>query len=269
MNFVKNNFTGNDIFYHSSKNGLNGKISPNKNDKHKKRDFGDGFYLGSKKKQTIALVNSCPNAKLYEIQIPLDLLNENNTLILSKNDWMFFVLYNRGYLEKIKDTEFYNYYKHLADNKQFIIGNIADDVFTTCMKDFVKGSITDYVFMKLIDCYSYGIQIVAKTEEACRQLNNHIIKEKNLSSEDRLDALNSRKLNREQQEKDYEIRKAKLLRESFKEHKGKFIDDIFEDIKIGKILPSTIDSVNVTNIKFDSNIIDEEEKDYDEYEFFL
>ena len=46
----------------------------------KKRDFGDGFYLGYKKKQTIALVNSCPKAKLYEIKIPIISLNTDNTL---------------------------------------------------------------------------------------------------------------------------------------------------------------------------------------------
>ncbi len=82
---------------------------------------------------------------------------------------MYYVLYNRGYLKPIKGTALYEHYAHLDEGKPFIVGAIADDVYACCIKDFTKGIITDYAFMQLIDCYSYGLQIVAKTEEACRQ----------------------------------------------------------------------------------------------------
>lgn len=269
MKYVKNNYTNGDTFFHSSQKGLDGEISPDHNNPKKKRDFGDGFYLGNKPNQTIALVNSCPDAKLYEIRIPKGILNKENTIKLTKMDWMYFVLYNRGYLNPIKGTPFYEHYAHLADGKQFIVGAIADDVYATCMKDFaVKGIITDYAFMQLIDCYSYGIQIVAKTEEACRQLE--IYSEKILTAEDRMDSLQTRKFSRAEQEVDYERRRAALMIE----RKGQFIGEIFENIRQGKVeIPAiknpsdSIEKEKKVNIKFESPIHDERGDD-DEYEYF-
>lgn len=263
MRIVKGCTSTSYTFYHSSKEGLSGSISPYCNDENKKRDFGDGFYLGDKKKQTIALVNSCPEAKLYEIKIPIISLNTDNTLLLSKEDWMYFVLYNRGKLDPIKGTDFYKYYEHLADKKQFIIGSIADDVFSTCMKDFANGIITDYTFMQLIDCYSYGTQIVAKTEEVCKTLNENIVSVKDLTAEERMESLTSRKLNRSEQEKDYVKRRAELI----SLRKGKYISELFNDILMGKITEPTMDYTDYRNIEFDSPIHDERNDD-NEYSFY-
>lgn len=263
MRIVKGISSSSYTFYHSSKEGISGIISPYVNDENKKRDFGDGFYLGNKVKQTIALVNSFPNAKLYEILVPITSLNTDDTLLLSKEDWMYFVLYNRGKLEPIRGTDFYRYYEHLADNKQFIVGSIADDVFPTCMKDFSNGIITDYAFMQLIDCYSYGTQIVAKTVEACRILNENIVNIKDLSAEDRMESLNSRRLNRSSQEKDYIQRRAELVAL----RKGQYIGELFDNIKSGKITEPTLEYSYYDNIEFDSPI-HEERSDDDEYTFY-
>jgi len=241
----------NNCFYHSSKKGIEGKIRPDFNDKDKKRDFGDGFYLGDKKLQTISLVNSYPNAKLYEIEIPKDIMNKDNTLFLTKNDWVYYVLYNRGYLQPVKDTYFYNYYANISNDKDFVIGSIADDVFSTCMKDFANGVITDYMFMQLIDCYSYGNQIAAKTNKACESL---IIKsEKALTTEDRMNSLSTRKMTRATQETDYIQRRAKLLIE----RKGQFIGEIFDDIlKKKKEITSPYVTKDIRNLYFETPIHD-------------
>lgn len=263
MEYVINTSTNKEIFFHASKNGIEGTPNPHHNDSKKKRDFGDGFYLGSKERQTIALVNSSPDAKLYKYKIPNDLLNSENTLFLTKQDWMYFVLYNRGYLEPIKHTEFYQYYAHIADNKDYIVGPIADDVFSTCMQDFVKGIITDYMFMQLIDCYSYGTQIVAKTQDACDNLVPYSFK--NLTATDRMNALETRKLNRHQQEIDYEERRAKLLLE----RKGKYISELFSDIEKG-IIPTPISDFKqemLKNIKFPETIKEHNENEKEIIQF--
>lgn len=172
-------------------------------------------------------------------------------------------LYNRGYLESIKHTKFYQYYAHIADNKEYIVGPIADDVFSTCMQDFVKGIITDYMFMQLIDCYSYGTQIVAKTQDACDNLVPYSFK--NLTATDRINALETRKLNRHQQEIDYEKRRANLLLE----RKGKYISELFSDIEKG-IIPTPMNDFKqqmLKNIKFPETIKEHDEHDKDNEQF--
>ena len=259
MEYVKNSITGEDIFYHSSKKGIIGKISPDANDPTKFRDFGDGFYLGNKKNQTIALVNSSPNPKLYSIKIPKGVLNKENTLKLSKKDWMYFVLYNRKCLEELTGTDFYEYYAHLADNKQYIMGPIADDTFSFCVKDFMNGNITDYVFMQLIDRYSYGSQIVAKTQQACDNLISVDCKE--LSPSDRMNALKTRKLTRTQQEQDYMEQKNRLM----KERKGLFISEIFEEVRQYTTMLPDENLSKSDNIEFESPIHEESEGYYEPF----
>lgn len=129
------------------------------------------------------------------------------------------------------------------------------------MKDFARGIITDYAFMQLIDCYSYGLQIVAKTEEACRQLE--IYSEKELTAKERKDSLDARKYSRGEQEKDYLERRAKLM----VERKGQFISELFEEIRQGKLVVPIIQDAKASNIEFKSPVHDERSDD-DEYEYF-
>lgn len=250
--YVKNLCTGNYCFFHASRKGIEGKIDPNHNDSLKTRDFGDGFYIGNKKNQTIALVNSCPEPHLYEIKIPLSALNNDNIVKLDKDAWMYYVLYNRKLMEPLKDTEFYKYYADLDKTADFIVGPIADDVFSSCIKDFKLGIITDYMFKQLIDCYSYGNQITVKTQKACDQLV--IYNEKILTAEDKKNALETKSMTRKDQEHDYVRRRAELM----KERKGLYIGEIFEEIREGKIgVPKSIEKQK--NIEFETPIHDNKE----------
>lgn len=261
MEYVKNSFTGGEVFFHSSKKGIIGNIDPSfsyedeKNKNNKKYDFGKAFYLGDKPKQTIALVNSCKTPKLYGFKIPSNALNEDNTLFLSKKEWMFYVLYNRGHLKEIVGTSFYEQIKELDKNKNFVVGPIADDVFSSCMKDFLNGVITDFMFLKLIDRYSYGTQIAVKSETAAVSLNKVLIHD--ITNFERADALNSRKLNRHEQEIDYLTARAELIAT----RKGKYLHEIFKEIR----------EDNVGFIEYDErfdNLYFETEEGDEEYEFF-
>lgn len=220
MGFVINPDTGGNSFFHGSKIGIHGKISPNSN--IGKTDFGNGFYIGTKRTQALLRVTNDYEPILYEFKIPDDCLNDSNTLRLGKDDWVYFVLYNRGLLEDIKGSAFYDYYAHLADNKDFIVDPIADDVFDRCIQDFKDNNITDYVFKELIDSFQYGTQIAVKSQRACDSIilvNKHV-----LTNIDRKRVLEKRMLSKRQRFDYYNKRKASLN----VERKGKYLSEIKE-----------------------------------------
>lgn len=227
MHFVINQDTGDDIFFHSSRQGIHGPILPSSN--VSRTDFGDAFYMGTKRTQALLRVTNEQAPILYELKIPKECLNQNNTLQLSKNDWLYFVLYNRGVLNDIKGTTFYEYYAHLADGKDFIVGPIADDVYDKCIKDFRDNNITDYMFKEIIDSFQYGTQIAAKSKAAC----DSIIIEKAyaLTKEERKQALERHSMNKRQRYKYYQMRKNILS----VERKGQYLSEIKERALLGNI----------------------------------
>lgn len=261
-NYYLNKDTQTDIFYHSSKKGIDGKIMPNyssddgKTFARKNTDFGQGFYIGTKYDQALSHVNNDPFPFMYEIKIPLCCITEQNTLKLSKEDWVYFVLYNRKRLEPIRDTEFYKYYEHLADNKQFIIGPIADDVFNRCINDFVDNNITDYTFRQLIDCFHFGNQIVAKTQKACDMLQ--IVSETPVLKKERKISLNKCPITREEKLEYYEEKKLEF---NIKKE-GRFLSQIFDLIKNNQYPIPTMnnkkDIIYKENIEFPNEIHEEE-----------
>ncbi len=223
MKYLKNPETNDYIFYHGSKKGITGKITPNKNES--KSDFGDGFYIGIKENQTLSRVANEKAPYAYEFKIPENCITEENTLKLSKQDWIYFVLYNRGKLEDLKGTGFYQKYATLADGKDFIIGPIADDVFDKCMKDFCENNITDYTFAELINMFDYGTQIVAKSQKACDVLEEE--SSRLLSKDERKAIINNKKTTKRKRFAIYEAKKAELNAM----RKGKYLSEIKTEIK--------------------------------------
>ena len=165
--FLLNYDTNTDVFYHGSKNGIIGKISPSS---RSNCDFGTGFYIGTKYAQAVDIASLGTSPSIYEIKIPAEVFTKENTLFLTKEDWMLYTLYNRGKLEKIKNTPLYNYYSTLDKDKQFVIGAIVDDSYRDCMEAYLYRGLTDNGYYELVDCFNYGVQIVAKTQEACDKL---------------------------------------------------------------------------------------------------
>ena len=167
--FLKNTDTNTEIFYHGSRDGLKGNIRPVS---RANCDFGVGFYIGTKYAQAVDIASSLSgqNPSVYELKIPGNIFTKKNTLFLTKRDWLYYTLYNREKLEKIKDTPLYNYYSALDKDKQFIIGAIVDDSYKNCLEMYLRNGLTDKGYFEIIDSFNYGIQIVAKTQEACDKL---------------------------------------------------------------------------------------------------
>ena len=222
MDFVINHDTGDSSFFHGSRVGIQGRISPNSN--IGKTDFGNAFYIGTKRTQALLRVTNEYEPVIYEVKIPKECLNKDNTLQLGKDDWVYFVLYNRGLLEDIKDSSFYKYYAHLADGKDFIVGPIADDVYDRCIQDFKENNITDYVFKELIDSFQYGTQIAVKSQKACDSII--LVKKHILTKNDRKQVLEKRMMNKRQRFEYYNKRKAFLNTE----RKGKYLSEIKAEI---------------------------------------
>lgn len=222
MGYYQNIDTSKDILFHGSKEGIVGEISPDKS--MASTDFGNGFYLGTKELQTLSRVTNEPAPYAYEFKIPDTYINENNTITLSVDDWVYFVLYNRGRLEDMKGTDFYDKYEHLADGKDFIIGPIADDVYGKCIDDFCDGRITDWTFRQLIDCFDYGIQIVAKSQRACDCLEP--VSERAMSKDERKSIIDRRKMSKKERFQYYNDKVAELN----KERRGEYLSEIKEKI---------------------------------------
>lgn len=143
--------------------------------------------MGTKREQAELLVLDEPSSVIYTLNLHLENIPQKHILIFSNPmDWAFFVLYNRNMLEDfegIQNTQFYKNLANIANNKDIIIGPIADDNMTMIMEQFVDETITDKTFMECIRCINWGSQYVAKTKRACEQIE--IIKKEKITTEKR------------------------------------------------------------------------------------
>jgi len=152
------------LLYHGSRGGLQGAIEP----KSRPRcDFGVGFYMGTNELQAKTLVASDANPYFYKLNVKLSKVPKSKILTLKDLDWAYFVLYNRGKLESVKGTAFYKKYQKMGNDKDFIVGPIADDNMSRVIKQFVNDEITDKALLKSLSVINYGVQYVAKTPLAC------------------------------------------------------------------------------------------------------
>ena len=223
------------ILYHSSKAGLIGNIKPIS---RPNCDFGQGFYLGTDELQTQSLVlsNKFENPVCYRVLLKISEIDENRILKLNGLDWVFFVLYNRNHLEELKGTTFYEKYAHLADNKDIIIGPIADDNMRNAILDFEEDYITDEVLKKCLSTVDYGLQYVLKTPLSCSKVDilesNFIKKDSNLPA-----LINYAEIHRQQGVEDYKqikrsaIRTGRYLFEIIEEEKQKTCQQILEPVE--------------------------------------
>lgn len=167
------------ILYHGSRGGISGSIKPISRERC---DFGKGFYMGTNPEQTISLVSGDPSPYFYKVSLNLSTVSPFRIAYLKDMDWAYYVLYNRGKLESLKNSDFYNRITGLGKDKDFIVGPIADDAMNESMKRFINNQITDKAFLESIKAIDYGTQYVAKTEFACSKIN--IIEERELYDEE-------------------------------------------------------------------------------------
>lgn len=150
------------VLYHGSKSGIVGKISPSS---RQQCDFGKGFYMGTEPSQGLTLICDFDKSKFYIVSIDI---SDLTTFEISPNlDWAMVVAYNRGKMEKVKNTAIYNKYREMSENKDVMIGNIANDRMFFVIDSFFIGNITDKTLVHSLSALELGKQYVAKTQKAC------------------------------------------------------------------------------------------------------
>ena len=150
------------LLYHGSKSGIVGDIAPKS---RKQCDFGMGFYMGTDPNQPLTLICDYEESRFYIVSIYADALKslEVNTDI----DWAMLVAYNRGKMEKIKDTDLYNKYRDMMTDKDLIIGSIANDRMFYVIDNFFVGNVTDVALVNSLSALQLGRQYVTVSQKGC------------------------------------------------------------------------------------------------------
>ena len=151
------------LLYHGSKSGVKGKIAPKS---RRQCDFGQGFYMGTEPSQPLTLICDYESAKFYIVSVQMNQIEKME--VPANIEWAMFVAYHRGRMDHIQGTSFYNKYHHMAEGKDLIIGNIADDRMFYVIDNFFIGNITDQALVNSLAALELGKQYVAVTEKACQ-----------------------------------------------------------------------------------------------------
>lgn len=158
------------FYYHGSRQGIVGIISPNHNSKET-LDFGHGFYLGASFLQSSTFVASEEEGKdrIYKFEFDT---SDLNVLELNGLDWVFFVAYNRGKIPQDKSTsKLYQKMNRISGGGyDVIVGQIADDRMAPTMRLFFNNELK---YEQLYECLiklNIGKQWCLKTEKACERL---------------------------------------------------------------------------------------------------
>lgn len=206
------------VLYHGSRGGIVGYIAPCS---RVRCDFGKGFYMGTKPEQAKTLVYTDTSPVFYTLNLKMSELDSKNIVQLEGMDWAYFVLYNRGRLEKAKDSDFYKRIANIGNNADMIVGPIAEDNMNMIMRQFSDGDITDVAFMECIKCIDYGTQYVAKTEKACSCID--------IQLEEILDASMYDEYRRYSDDRKRESEsKVQKIKRQFR-NEGKYLDELLND----------------------------------------
>jgi len=150
------------LLFHGSKSGIVGQIAPISRDKC---DFGAGFYMGTEPMQPLTLICDYEKAKFYIVSIAMGGLRDLD--IPADLEWAMVVAYNRGKMDSIKGTAMYEKYRMLCENKDIMIGSIANDRMFYVLDNFFQGNITDLALVKSLSVLQLGRQYVAVTQKGC------------------------------------------------------------------------------------------------------
>lgn len=153
------------LLFHGSKSGIVGDIAPISRDVC---DFGKGFYMGNNLVQPLTLICDFPFSKLYIVSIKVDDLNIKK--IPPDINWAMVIAYNRGRMEKIKGTEYYNYFQNYLKGYDLVIGSIANDIMFFVLDNFFSETITDMALLKSLKALNLGSQYVAITQKGCNKI---------------------------------------------------------------------------------------------------
>ena len=208
------------LLYHGSKSGINGSIQPIS---RKQCDFGSGFYMGTEPVQALTLICDFEKSKFYIVSIDTNELAQLD--VPADIDWAMLVAFHRGKMEKIKDTSFYNKYRSMAQNKDLVIGSIANDRMFFVIDNFFVGTITDAALVNSLSALQLGRQYVAVSQKACDAVR--IEKEITISH---LERLFLQEVSAENRTKGVSL--ANDICKNYR-REGKFFDEILDEAKVG------------------------------------
>lgn len=208
------------LLYHGSKSGINGSIQPIS---RKQCDFGSGFYMGTEPVQALTLICDFEKSKFYIVSVDMNELAQLD--VPPDIDWAMLVAFHRGKMEKIKDTSFYNKYRSMAENKDLVIGSIANDRMFFVIDNFFVGTITDAALVNSLSALQLGRQYVAISQKACDAVR--IEKEITISH---LERLFLQEVSAENRTKGVSL--ANDICKNYR-REGKFFDEILDEVKVG------------------------------------
>ena len=142
----------------------------------KNADFGQGFYMGTTALQPLTLV--CAEAKPKFYTVELDLTGLKVLRVGIDMAWAMLIAYFRKEMEDAKGTAIYEKYAHFADGYDVIVGYIANDRMYTELSRFFNRTLTDVALINCLSALDLGMQYVAVTEKACKQIK--VVKEEQL-----------------------------------------------------------------------------------------
>lgn len=150
------------LLYHGSKSGIEGTIEPKS---RKQCDFGKGFYMGTDPCQALTLICDYEKSKFYIVSVSTE--NLAHIEVPANIDWAMLVAYHRGKMEKINGTPFYNKYRDMTQDKDMIIGNIANDRMFFVIDNFFVGNVTDMALVNSLSALQLGKQYVVISQKGC------------------------------------------------------------------------------------------------------
>lgn len=167
------------LLYHGSKSGIEGAIAPISREHC---DFGKGFYMGTDPSQALTLICDYDKSKLYIVSLDTSILNILD--VPANIEWAMLVAFHRGRMDSIKESPLYQKYHAISDNKDLIIGCIANDRMFYVIDNFFLGNITDKALVNSLSALQLGKQYVAVSKKGCNAVK--IEKEIELSHLERM-----------------------------------------------------------------------------------
>ena len=121
--------------------------------------------MGTTSMQSLTLV--CDNDDMKFYIVGLNFAKAQMLVLEPSLDWAMAIAYCRGKLESIRGTAFYDKYQKMFQDKNIVIGSIADDRMFYVLKAFFNGSLTDEALVASLGALDLGMQCVAITQDAC------------------------------------------------------------------------------------------------------
>ena len=150
------------LLFHGSKSGIVGKIEPKS---RAQCDFGKGFYMVTEPIHALELICDNDKSKFYIVSV--DTTELNIIEITANVKWAMLVAYHRGRMEMIKGTPLYEKYRLISENKDLVIGSIANDRMFYVIDNFFIGNITNAALVGSLSALQLGKQYVAVTQKGC------------------------------------------------------------------------------------------------------